>query len=83
MTSVTANKLSTSTTRNQLPRRCLAIAVLLCIGCTLNGCAVIAVADAAVSVGVTAVKAGASAVGAVVDAASSGIHSATSSPKKD
>lgn len=49
----------------------------------LNGCAVVAVADAAVSVVATTVKVGASVVGTGVDVASSGIKAATGSDNKD
>ena len=40
---------------------------LLAACCLTSGCAVVAVADAAISVGATAVKIGAKTVGAVVD----------------
>ena len=45
-----------------------AILVALLVACSMSsGCAVVAVADAAISVGATAVKIGAKTVGAVVD----------------
>ena len=43
------------------------LAWLLVVGCFTTGCAVVAVADAAITVGATAVKIGAKTVGAVVD----------------
>ena len=45
----------------------------------LNGCAVVAVADAAVSVGATAVKAGAAVVGTAVDVTSTVVKKAVGS----
>ncbi len=47
--------------------RLTSLAVALLLSSLAGGCAVIAVADAAVSVGATAVKIGAKTVGAVVD----------------
>jgi len=46
-------------------------AVLCCLG--LQGCAVVAVADAAVTVVATTVKVGATVVGAAVDVAAAGV----------
>ena len=54
------------------------LALLLC-----NGCAVVAVADAAVSVVATTVKVGAAVVGTTVDVAAAGVKAATGSGKKD
>ena len=47
--------------------RCPTLVLTLCVG-LLPGCAVVAVADAAVTVVATGVKVGAKAVGAAVDA---------------
>ena len=47
--------------------------------CSLSGCAVVAVADAAVTVGATAVKVGANVVGAAVDVTRAGVRAVTSS----
>jgi hypothetical protein len=51
--------------------------------CSLQGCAVVTVADAAVSVTATAVKAGASVVGAGVDVAAAGVKAVVGSEAKD
>ena len=56
-----------STARNPRTRAPLCALVLLC-GLALSGCAVVAVADAAVTVVATGVKITAKAVGAVADA---------------
>jgi hypothetical protein len=45
----------------------------------LNGCAIAAVADAAVVVGATVVKVGANVVGATVDVARAGVRALTGS----
>jgi hypothetical protein len=47
--------------------RLTSVVVALLLSSMASGCAVIAVADAAISVGATAVKIGAKTVGAVVD----------------
>jgi len=47
--------------------------------CLLHGCAVVTVADAAVSVTATVVKAGANVVGAGVDIARAGVRAVTNS----
>lgn len=63
--------------------RAFTISVLLLAGMS-GGCAVVAVADAAVAVGATVVKAGAAVVGGAVDIARAGVRAATDSgdPKK-
>jgi hypothetical protein len=50
-----------------LSNRLLALVSILFVASAGTGCAVIAVADAAISVGATAVKIGAKTVGVVVD----------------
>jgi hypothetical protein len=50
-----------------LSTRLLALMCVLFVASASSGCAVIAVADAAITVGATAVKIGAKTVGAVVD----------------
>jgi len=52
---------------------------LVCAACCLQGCAVITVADTAVSVTATAVKAGAAVVGTGVDVACAGVKAVTGS----
>jgi len=49
----------------------LLVAAVFCL--TFSGCAVVAVADAAVTVAATTVKVGAAVVGATVDVASAGV----------
>ncbi|MFA7241109.1 MAG: hypothetical protein WC091_13450 [Sulfuricellaceae bacterium] len=49
----------------------------------LNGCAVVAVADAAVSIGATAVKAGATVVGAAVGVTASVAKKVTGTNNED
>lgn len=61
-----------------IPRLLLVLAVLTPLTC---GCAVVAVADAAVSVVSTTVSAGASVVGATADVAAAGIGAATGTSK--
>jgi hypothetical protein len=56
--------------------------VLALLAGSLSGCAVVAVADAAVTVGATVVKAGASVVGATVDVAKAGVRAVTGSEEK-
>ncbi|MDE3010347.1 MAG: hypothetical protein KGI67_05610 [Pseudomonadota bacterium] len=62
-------------------------AVLLALGLAsaatlaLGGCAVVTVADAAVSVAATGVKAGAEVVGTAVDVAASGVRAVAGSGK--
>ncbi|MDD2740807.1 MAG: hypothetical protein PHV02_00910 [Rhodocyclaceae bacterium] len=51
--------------------RLLLVAAVFCL--TLSGCAVVAVADAAVTVVATTVKVGAAVVGTTVDVASAGV----------
>lgn len=48
----------------------------------LAGCAVVAVADAAVTVVATGVKVGADVVGVAADAASAGVHAVVGTAKK-
>ena len=48
----------------------------------LSGCAVVAVADAAVTVGATAVKAGAAVVGTAVDVTAAGVKAVAGSDEK-
>ena len=55
--------------------RTVLMALLLCCGST--GCAVVAVAGAAVTVVATTVKVGAAAAGAVVDVGAAGVRAAT------
>jgi hypothetical protein len=50
-----------------LSTRIMALAAIFLVTSVSSGCAVIAVADAAITVGATAVKVGAKTVGAVVD----------------
>lgn len=57
--------------------RILFLALLLSLSC--SGCAVVAVADAAVVLASTAVKAGAVVVGTTVDVAAAGVKAATGS----
>lgn len=52
-------------------------ALLALVAGLLNGCAVAAVADAAVVVGATAVRIGANVVGATVDVARAGVRAVT------
>jgi len=54
--------------------------LLLCVG--LQGCAVVAVADAAVTVVATTVKVGAKVVGAAVDVAAAGVDAAIGADEK-
>lgn len=54
--------------------------LVLCLG--LGGCAVVAVADAGVTVVATVVKVGASAVGMVADAAGAGVKAVTTGSAK-
>lgn len=56
-----------------------AVAALLPV---LSGCAVVAVADAAVSVAATTVKVGAKVVGTTVDVAAAGVEAAVGSGDK-
>jgi hypothetical protein len=60
----------------------LALIPLLFLVFCLQGCAVVAVADAAVTVAATAVKAGATVVGAGVDVVGAGVKAATGSDNK-
>lgn len=53
----------------------LALVAALALGCT--GCAVVTVADAAVSVAATTVKVGAKVVGATVDVGAAGVRAVT------
>lgn len=69
--------------RPGFPGRWLALSLLLSLGVGSGGCAVVAVADTAVTVGATAVKAGAAVVGAAVDVTSAGVRAATGSAKKE
>jgi hypothetical protein len=55
----------------------IAIVALACA--LLNGCAVVAVADAAVTVAATTVKVGADVVGAVANTAAAGVKAVTKS----
>lgn len=55
--------------------------ILLISLSSLSGCAVVAVADAAVSVGATAVKAGAAVVGTTVDVTTTVVKKAVGSDK--
>lgn len=59
------------------------LSVLLVLASALvGGCAVVAVADAAVSVVATTVKVGATVVGTTVDVAASGVKAVTGSSDK-
>ncbi len=57
--------------------RCLTLIALVCVG--LPGCAVVAVADAAVSVVATTVSVGATVVETAVDVTAAGVKAATGS----
>lgn len=58
--------------------------LLLALICTLfNGCAVVAVADAAVTVVATTVKVGATVVGTTVDVAAAGVKAVVGSSDKN
>lgn len=70
-------------TRPGIPRTVLGVMLLLGLGSGMSGCAVVAVADAAVTVGATAVKAGAAVVGTAVDVTSAAVRAATGGAKKD
>lgn len=59
----------------------IAFLVFACALC--SGCAVVTVADAAVSVVATTAKVGASVVDATVDVAAAGVKAATGSSEKD
>jgi len=61
----------------------LALISLLCVACGLQGCAVYAVADTAVSIAATAVKAGVAVVGAGVDVAAAGVKAVTGSDEPE
>ena len=61
----------------------LGVVLLLCLAVGLTGCAVLAVADAAVTVGATVVKAGAAVAGAAVDVTSAGVRAATGGATKE
>ena len=63
------------------PIRAILIAPLLSFYCT--GCAVVTVADAAVSVVATTVKAGATVVGTTVNVAASGVKAVVGSSDED
>jgi hypothetical protein len=69
--------------KTYLPTKsCSAIAVAIVLAASLgllSGCAVTAVADAAVTVTATAVKVGAAAVGAAADVAGAGVRAVTGS----
>ena len=69
--------------RKTSPFRSLAAALLIAPLVSLNGCAVVMVADAAVAVAATTVKAGAEVVGATAHAAASGIKAVTKSKDDD
>lgn len=56
------------------------IALVLALACCLNGCAVVAVADAAVTVAATTVKVAATVVETAVDVTAAGVKAVT---KKD
>jgi uncharacterized lipoprotein NlpE involved in copper resistance len=58
-------------TMPKVPRKIVVAASLVVL--SLNGCAVVAVADAAVTVVATTVKVGATVVGATVDVAAAGV----------
>ena len=49
-------------------------AILAMLSCSVSGCAVVAVTDAAVTVAATAVRAGANVVGAGIDVARAGVR---------
>jgi len=59
------------------PMRACLLPALICVLC--NGCAVVAVADAAVTVVATTVKVGAAVVGTTVDVAASGVKAVAGS----
>ena len=59
------------------PMRHFLLATLLCS--SMTGCAVVAVADAAVTVAATTVKVGAAVVGTTVDVAASGVKAVAGS----
>lgn len=61
-----------------LLRSVLSLALLV----GLSGCAVLSVADAAVTVAATTVKVGATVVGAAVDVTAAGVRAATGSEEK-
>lgn len=63
-----------------IPMRAFLLPALICILC--NGCAVVAVADAAITVVATTVKVGAAVVGTTVDVAASGVRAVAGSSDK-
>lgn len=64
---------------------CLTKPALLCLigGLTLSGCAVVTVADAAVTVVATGVKVGATVVGTTVDVAAAGVRAVAGSDEEE
>ena len=62
------------------PTRVCLLYTLICILC--NGCAVVTVADAAVTVVATTVKVGAAVVGTTVDVATAGVKAVAGSSDK-
>ena len=62
------------------PTRVRLLYTLICIVC--NGCAVVTVADAAVTVVATTVKVGAAVVGTTIDVATAGVKAVAGSSDK-
>ncbi len=58
-------------------------ASLIAVALTMSGCAVVTVADAAVSVVATTVKVGATVVGTTVDVAAAGVKAVAGSAEDD
>ena len=61
----------------------LIVASVIALGLSMSGCAVVTVADAAVSVVATTVKVGATVVGTTVDVAAAGVKAVAGSSDDD
>jgi len=64
-------------------KKSLIVASAIALGLTMSGCAVVAVADAAVTVVATTVKVGATVVGTTVDVAAAGVRAVAGSSDDD
>lgn len=64
-------------------KKSLIIASTIALGLTMSGCAVVAVADAAVTVVATTVKVGATVIGTTVDVAAAGVKAVAGSSDDD
>ena len=63
-----------------IKRKTIAVTIIAALlACLMNGCAVIAVTDAAVTVAATVVKVGAEAVGVAADVVGAGVRAVTPS----